>query len=72
METMYVNKNMCFKQTRAAKKRFLFLKSPVSLSFWLVLQKSHLHGFHGNSAVVLIFTKNDPKATKRASTQGLC
>lgn len=31
-----------------------------------MLQKSHLHGFHGNSSVVLIFTKNDPKATKRA------
>lgn len=62
---MYVNKNMCLKQTRPAKKRFLFLQSPVSLSFWLVLQKFHLHGFHGNSAVLLIFYKKLSKSHKK-------
>lgn len=66
-----MNKTTCHLQTRKSSQNQAFiLKSPVSLSLQLVLQKSHLHGFHGNSAVLLIFTNNDP-ATERAVTQSL-
>lgn len=67
---LWTKPRVIYRQGRAAKTKLLFLKSPVSLSLQLVLQKSHLHGFHGNSAVLLIFTNNDP-ATERAVTQSL-
>lgn len=66
-----MNKTTYHLQTRKSSQNQAFiLKRPISLSLQLVLQKSHLHGFHGNSAVLLIFTNNDP-ATKRAVTRSL-